>query len=75
MRKKIFSIALSGALAVGIMAPAPAMAQDNNVAQQAAQTAGSFSSIPQENLLTVIAFVLSPVFLSSVALAEIGLLS
>ncbi|WP_278756370.1 hypothetical protein [Corynebacterium stationis] len=57
------------------MAPAPAMAQDNNVAQQAAQTAGSFSSIPQENLLTVIAFVLSPVFLSSVALAEIGLLS
>lgn len=57
------------------MAPAPAMAQDNNVAQQAAQTAGRFSSIPQENLLTVIAFVLSPVFLSSVALAEIGLLS
>ena len=55
------------------MAPAPAMAQDNNVAQQAAQTAGSFSSIPQEYLLTVIAFVLSPVFLSSVALAEIGL--
>lgn len=56
------------------MAPAPAMAQDNNVAQQAAQTADSFSSIPQENLLTVIACVLSPVFLSSVALAEIGLL-
>ena len=56
------------------MAPAPAMAQDNNVAQQAAQTAGSFSSIPQEYLLTVIAFVLSPVFLQSVALAEIGLL-
>ncbi len=56
------------------MAPAPAMAQDNNVAQQAAQTADSFSSIPQENLLTVIAFVLPSVFLSSVALAEIGLL-
>ena len=56
------------------MAPAPAMAQDNKVAQQAAQTAGNFSSIPQENLLMVIAIVLSPVFLSSVALAEIGLL-
>lgn len=55
------------------MAPAPAMAQDNNVAQQAAQTAGSFSSIPQENLLMVTTILLSPVF-SSVALAEIGLL-
>ena len=79
MRKKIVSIAAAGALALGVVAPAPAMAApakaaSSDITQQSAGVMTN-SSVPQESLLVLIAIATFPVFLSSAALAELGIIN
>ena len=79
MRKKIVSIAAASALALGVVAPAPAMAApakaaSSDITQQSAGVMTN-SSVPQESLLMLIAIATFPVFLSSAALAELGIIN
>src|SRR5699024_4432455 len=78
MRKKIVSIAAARALALGVVAPVPAMAApakaaSSNITRQSAGVMAN-SSVPQESLSPLIARATFAVFFSSAALAELGII-